>query len=77
MFMGELEPSEEGDWYEGISNDKKWRVTVGKEVFITAHHILTMRGIARSQHHAILSDANTWSNDATLRDMSGVEGEAI
>lgn len=70
-IYGEIEQGENG--YEGHSDDGQWFIHLDMGVLPEAYHILTMRGISRSQQSRILFDAETWLNDPTLRGLEGVE----
>jgi hypothetical protein len=73
MILGDLEESDDGDCYEGFSEDGFWCVRVPLDVLAEAHHILTMRGISRTRHNAILYDVAIWIHDATFHGLEGVE----
>ena len=72
MIWGEMDEADDGNGYEGISDDGQWYIHLDYGVLPEAYHILTMRGISRTQQSKMLFNTETWLNDETFGDLEGV-----
>jgi len=72
MIRGELDEADDGNGYEGISDDGQWYIHVDYGVLPEAYHLLTMRGYSRTHQSKMLFDTEIWLTDRTLRALDGV-----